>query len=87
MTWSKAQWWMLSIMGNAILGIGIWYMSQINDNLKSLNHSVQELTTNVQVVNDKILYLELRVNGHDRKFELWEEEFKNFFKTYELKKK
>lgn len=54
----KYQWWIIVVLGKTLLAIGIWYMSQINNNLEKLNDTVMDLGKTVQHVNDKILFIE-----------------------------
>lgn len=79
--------WAVVVMGKLLLAICIWQMQKMNNNLEGLTHSVIEVGTEVKRINDKMIYVDERLNKHDAKFERWEAEFKNFYDTYDLKKK
>lgn len=71
---TKYQWWVIVVMGKLLLAIGIWYLSQINTNLKGLNESVNELGKVVQHVSDKQEFMEQKINFHERQIEKLQDE-------------
>lgn len=65
----KAQWWVIILLGKLLLAIGLWYLSQINNNLKGLNQAVNDLGKVVQHVSDKQEFMEQQINFHDKQIE------------------
>ena len=70
----KYQWWIIVFLGKTLLAIGIWYLSQINENLKGLSSSVNELSKVVQHVSDKQEFMEQKITFHERQIEKLQDE-------------
>lgn len=79
--------WAVVVLGKLLLAGGLWQLQKMNNNIEGLTHSVIEVGSEVKRINDKMIYVDERLNKHDAKFERWESEFKNFYDTYDLKKK
>lgn len=53
--------WIIETVGKLLIGICLYFMSQINDNLKDLNKSVQQIARTQDIQEVRIKYVETRV--------------------------